>query len=324
MRKLLDSFWNNLNSAYQNQKTRRYLFFVILLVSIGFIALALITNWNEFSSQEINFDYRYIILAVIIYPAGMLPTAFSWHTLLRTIGIRLPFRTNLRIFSLSALPRHIPGFVWYISSRSLLYKEENIGAGRIVTASAADIILLALTGFLSALMLLVSGIGISQEISTVRTGALIALPILLLLIISIPLVNRLLPYFLQRRGVSEIPQIHQGFLVITLLVMFIAWAGGGLILFVLSQAIYPLSWSFYPAMIGAWGAAGAVSLTIGIGIQGLGIREITLSAILSLIMPPVIAIILAVVFRLVLTAGEFLWVLLFIWLTKKPPVKIEG
>jgi uncharacterized membrane protein YbhN (UPF0104 family) len=324
MRKLLDSFWNSLNSAYQNQKTRRYLFFVILLVSIGFIALALITNWNEFSSQEINFDYRYIILAVIIYPAGMLPTAFSWHTLLRTIGIRLPFRTNLRIFSLSALPRHIPGFVWYISSRSLLYKEENIGAGRIVTASAADIILLALTGFLSALMLLVSGIGISQEISTVRTGALIALPILLLLIISIPLVNRLLPYFLQRRGVSEIPQIHQGYLVITLLVMFIAWAGGGLILFVLSQAIYPLSWSFYPAMIGAWGAAGAVSLTIGIGIQGLGIREITLSAILSLIMPPVIAIILAVVFRLVLTAGEFLWVLLFIWLTKKPPVKIEG
>ena len=324
MRKLLDSFWNNLNSAYQNQKTRRYLFFVILLVSIGFIALALISNWNEFSSQEINFDYRYIILAVIIYPAGMLPTAFSWHTLLRTIGIRLPFRTNLRIFSLSALPRHIPGFVWYISSRSLLYKEENIGAGRIVTASAADIILLALTGFLSALMLLVSGIGISQEISTVRTGALIALPILLLLIISIPLVNRLLPYFLQRRGVSEIPQIHQGYLVITLLVMFIAWAGGGLILFVLSQAIYPLSWSFYPAMIGAWGAAGAVSLTIGIGIQGLGIREITLSAILSLIMPPVIAIILAVVFRLVLTAGEFLWVLLFIWLTKKPPVKIEG
>ena len=157
-----------------------------------------------------------------------------------------------------------------------------------------------------------------------RTGALIALPILLLLIISIPLVNRLLPYFLQRRGVSEIPQIHQGYLVITLLVMFIAWAGGGLILFVLSQAIYPLSWSFYPAMIGAWGAAGAVSLTIGIGIQGLGIREITLSAILSLIMPPVIAIILAVVFRLVLTAGEFLWVLLFIWLTKKPPVNIEG
>jgi hypothetical protein len=101
--------------------------------------------------------------------------------------------------------------------------------------------------------------------------------------------------------------------------MFIAWFGGGLILFVLTQAIYPMEFSKLPALVGAWGAAGAVSLTIGIGIQGLGIREITLSALLSLLMPPILAIILAIAFRLVLTAGEFLWVLLFIWLTKKPP-----
>jgi len=324
MRKWFDYSWDKLNSAYQNQKTRRLLFLGILLLSLFFIALALRANWSEFKAQDLNFDYRFIILAVLIYPVGMLPTALSWHTLLRTIGVALPFRTNLRIFSLSALPRHIPGFVWYISSRSLLYKEENTPAAVIVTASAADIILLALTGFLSTLMLLVSGISISQDLNSIRTAAYIAIPILLLLIISIPLVNRLLPYLLERRGVTEIPSIRQGYLVVTLLVMFIAWAGGGLILFVLAQAIYPLSWSMYPALIGAWGAAGAVSLTVGIGIQGLGIREITLSAILSLIMPPVIAIILAVVFRLVLTVGEFLWVMLFIWLTKKPPEKIGG
>ena len=324
MRKWFDYSWDKLYFAYQNQKTRRLLFLGILLLSLFFIALALRANWSEFKAQDLNFDYRFIILAVLIYPVGMLPTALSWHTLLRTIGVALPFRTNLRIFSLSALPRHIPGFVWYISSRSLLYKEENTPAAVIVTASAADIILLALTGFLSTLMLLVSGIGISQDLNSIRTAAYIAIPILLLLIISIPLVNRLLPYLLKRRGVTEIPSIRQGYLVVTLLVMFIAWAGGGLILFVLAQAIYPLSWSMYPALIGAWGAAGAVSLTVGIGIQGLGIREITLSAILSLIMPPVIAIILAVVFRLVLTVGEFLWVMLFIWLTKKPPEKNGG
>jgi len=319
MRKWLISFQEKLNDAYQDRITRRYLVIGILLVSIGFIAIAVYANWNELSDQDFNFDFRYIILAVIIYPAGMLPTALSWHTLLRTIGIHLPIRTNLRNFSLSALPRHIPGFVWYISSRSLLYKEDNISAARIVTASAIDIILLALTGFLSALMLLVSGNGITGEIDFLRTAAFMTIPILLLLIISIPLVNRLLPYFLKRRGVSEVPNIDQKNLILTLLVMFIAWAGGGLILFVLAQAIYPLNWSLYPAMIGAWGAAGAVSLTIGIGIQGFGIREITLGAILSLIMPPVFAIILTVIFRLVLTAGEFLWVMLLIWLTKKTP-----
>ncbi len=324
MRKLLYSFWKFLYSALQNPLTRRILFAITLLISIILITFAIRANWNEFRAQDIQVDYRFIAFAVLIYPAGMLPTAASWHMLLRTTGVTLPFRTNLRIFSLTTLPKRIPGFVWYISGRSLLYQEENIPAATTLTASGAEVILLALTGFLSASLLFLSSIGRSDALESVRTAAYIALPIFLLLIISVPLVNRLLPYFLRRRGFTSIPQIHQGKLIITLLLMFIAWFGGGLILFVLTQAIYPLGWEMLPAMVGAWGAAGAISLTVGIGVQGLGIREITLGGILSLLMPPIIAIILAILFRLVLTAGEFLWVLLFVWLTKKPPSKLEG
>jgi hypothetical protein len=296
----------------------------MLLVSIVFIAYAIQANWNEFREQEIQFDYRFIVLSVLIYPVGMLPTAASWHSLLQTIGVSLPFRTNLRIYSLSSLPRHIPGFVWYISSRSLLYKEENVSAATTLTASGVEVILLALTGFLSAFMLLISGIGLSTEFDSIRTAVYLAIPIIILLIISVPLVNRVLPYLLRRKGFSSITKIHQRKLILTLFLMFIAWFGGGLILFVLTQSIYPMDFSKLPALVGAWGAAGAISLTIGIGIQGLGIREITLSALLSFLMPPILAIILAIAFRLVLTAGEFLWVLLFIWLTKKPPSKLEG
>lgn len=324
MRNFIRNSWNSLQSFLQKPRHRKFFFGILVLASIVFIAFAIRANWNEFREQEIQVDYRYIIAAVLIYPLGMLPTAASWHMLLRTMGVSLPFRTNLRFFSLSSLPRHIPGFVWYISSRSILYKEEDISTSTTLTASGAEIILLAMTGFLSTLMLVFSRFGLSAEFESVRTAAYIALPILLLLIISIPLVNRLLPYFLHRRGITDIPHIHQGNLIATLLLMFIAWFGGGLILFILSQAIYPLDWKLLPAIVGAWGAAGAVSLTIGIGIQGLGIREITLGGLLSLLMPPVFAFILAIIFRLVLTAGEFLWVLFFIWLTRKPPSKLEG
>ncbi|UCD98414.1 MAG: flippase-like domain-containing protein [Chloroflexota bacterium] len=295
------------------------MFAAILLISILFITYAVAANWNEFKAQDIHLDFRFVLLAVLIYPTGMLPTAAAWHYLLKTIKVDLPFRTDLRIYSLSALPRHIPGFVWYISSRSLLYKEEQVPAATTLTASAAEVILLALTGFLTALMLLVTVTGITQDIDNIRTAAYFALPLLILIVIAVPVVNRALPYFLHRRGIDFIPEIDQGKIIITVVLMFMAWIGGGLILFVLAQAIYPLDISKLPAIVGAWGAAGAVSLTIGIGIQGLGIREITLSALLSLLMPPVIAVILAITFRLVLTAGEFLWVFLFVWLTRKTP-----
>ncbi len=324
MRKLLIDIWDKTSSAFQNQRTRRILFALILLVSLFFIAYAISINWSDFQAQGIKFDYRFIILAIIIYPIGMLPTAASWHFTLQTFGVKLPFRTNLRIYSLSSLPRHIPGFVWYISSRSLLYKEEDIPSATTLTASGAEVILLALTGFLSALLLLISDGRLDSEFNTIRNAAYIALPLLFLIIISVPIVNRLLPYLLRRRGYSQIPKVHQSKLILTLSLMFIAWLGGGLILFVLSRAFYPMDISKIPALVGAWGAAGAVSLTIGIGIQGLGIREITLSALLSLLIPPILAIILAIAFRLVLTIGEFLWVLLFIWLTKKTPSKLGG
>lgn len=324
MRNFFKVTGNKISSAYLDNRIRRIVFAIILFVSLIFIVYAISANWSEFQAQEIQFDYRFIILAIIFYPVGMLPTAASWHFTLQTVGVELPFRTNLRIYSLSSLPRHIPGFVWYISSRTLLYKEEDVPTATTLTASGAEVILLALTGFLSALMLLISGNRLNPEFEAIRIAVYIAFPILILLIISVPLVNRLLPYLLQRRGLSQVPKVHQRKLILTLSLMFIAWLGGGFILYLLSRAFYPMEISSIPALVGAWGAAGAVSLTIGIGIQGLGIREITLSALLSLLMPPIIAIILAIAFRLVLTIGEFLWVLLFIWLTKKPPRKLEG
>ena len=99
--------------------------------------------------------------------------------------------------------------------------------------------------------------------------------------------------------------------------MFIAWIGGGTLLWILVRGITSIGWELLPTMIGIWGAAGAVSLTIGIGIQGLGLREVTLGAILSTIISPLTSIVVAVAFRLVLVLGEFLWVFLFSILIKK-------
>ena len=89
IRKLLVNSWKFLQDILQNSRNRRILFVIVLLISIIFIAIALRTTWTEFREQEIQVDYRYIIAAVLIYPAGMLPTAASWHMLLRTMGVPL-------------------------------------------------------------------------------------------------------------------------------------------------------------------------------------------------------------------------------------------
>lgn len=100
--------------------------------------------------------------------------------------------------------------------------------------------------------------------------------------------------------------------------------GGGLLLFLLVRGFIPVEWSTYPVMVGIWGMASAVGLTIGIGVSGMGLREVTLGALLSLVIPPLTAVVVAITFRLVLLVGEFMWVLLFAWITKSVPWRPLG
>ncbi len=316
--------WQKLQNLLKNRNIRRLMYALIVLASGVFIAYAVYSNWNEFKSQQWDFNYSYILLAVLLYPAGMLPTVAAWHKLLQAMGVNCSFLTDLRLYSLSTLPKHIPGFVMFVTSRSLLYQEEKVSAATSVTATGAETVLLALTGFISSIMLFLLGSERIGQFNAFRFIAPVAIALLIVFIFWTPALNRLLQKILARRGIQQVPQLDQRQTIFSLLWMFAAWIGGGLILFVLVQAVNPMSLSFLPVMIGTWGAAGAVSLTIGIGIQGLGIREITLGALLSLVMPTLTAIVIAVAFRLVLTLGEILWVVFFIWITKKPSRNLEG
>ena len=317
----LKTCWQSLKNILQQKVVQQILSVFIILFSGAFIAYAVISNWNEIRTQHWEIDFRYILLATFLYPAGMLPTAAAWHKLVQALGIRESFRTNLRIYSLSSLPRHIPGFVWFVTSRTLLYQERGIPTAVTIAATVAETGLLALTGFIIAISLLIFGLDSLSGFPAIRIVSPLAVFFLILLVASTPKLNKLLHTFLSRKNIEKIPQLDQRDLVWSLAWMFVAWSGGGLLLFILGRAIVPVQWSLLPALIGMWGAAGAVSLSIGIGIQGLGIREVTLGALLSTVFPPLVAIILAVAFRLVLTIGEFLWVAILVWATRKPSLR---
>jgi hypothetical protein len=313
----LKTYWQLLKKIFQQKVVKQIILVFTVLISIAFIAYSLISNWNALSTQHWEVDFRYILLAILLYPAGFLPTAAAWHKLVQALGIRESFRTNLRMYSLSTLPRHIPGFVWFVSSRTLLYQDLGIPSAVTVAATIAETGLLVLTGFIIAISSLVFGLDSLSGFPAIRIVSGLALFFLILLVASTSKLNKILYTYLSRKNVEKIPQLNQKELIWSLIWMFVAWSGGGLLLFILSRAIIPVQWSLLPALIGMWGIAGAVSMSIGIGIQGMGIREVTLGALLTTIFPPLVAIVLTIAFRLVLTIGEFLWVAILVWATRK-------
>jgi len=212
----------------------------------------------------------------------------------------------------------------FVASRSMLYQEEKVPAALTVAATGAESLLLALTGLILSVSLIPFSGAMGANLQNLTTAAWVAALLLFVLVASTPAINRILRRLLLKRGIQNIPQLSRKSLIASLFWMVIAWIGGGFVLFILAHAILPLDLSLLPALIGMWGAAGAVSLTIGAAIMGLGLREATLTALLSLIMPPLTAVVLAVTFRLVLTLGELLWVLIFLGLTRKKPAGISS
>ncbi len=316
--------WRQFSHRLEDKHLRRWLYFLVLLLSAAFIAVALITNWGELRQQIQHIHYIYILLAIAVYPLGMLPTVTAWHTLLKAFGVTQPFGANLRLYSLSSLPRHIPGFIMFVASRSYVYEQVGVPAALSATITGVETLLLAGTGFITSLILIPFGAGVFFRQHSLLLAALFAGFVVILLIAGAPLLNSVIQKICRRVKINNVPEMEPKYLARALGWMFLAWTGGGMILYTLIQALSPMGLSRLPILIGIWALAGGVSLTLGIGIQGLGIREITIGALLTLVVPAVMAVTVAVAFRLVLTLGEVLWVLIFIGLTHRQVLAPTG
>ena len=101
-------------------------------------------------------------------------------------------------------------------------------------------------------------------------------------------------------------------IVLLVLTIYAAvWLSGGVVLFFLIRAIYPIEWTALPFVIQAWTLSGLASYIAFFAPTSLGIRELTLAAMLSLVIPLSVAIVIVILIRLWLMGNELLWALIF-------------
>jgi glycosyltransferase 2 family protein len=268
-------------------------------------------NWTDLSQQTFEIKYQFIILAIFLYPLGMLPTVAAWHTLLKSFYINVPFSENLKIHTYTLLPRHIPGLIWYVSNRTVMYKDINISGKKILFATSLETILLILTGSIISIIWLPFNTKTDEYYLILMVSSFLALVTVILLYFFLHNINEIIISLQRRVGITDPMKIKKKEINISLLWMFCAWIGGGLILFILSYGFTSVKWYQLFYIIGMWGATGAISLSVGSLIQGMGLREISLSLLLSTIFPIINAVIIALSFRLILTISEIIWLILY-------------
>lgn len=219
------------------------------------------------------------------------------HTLQFVVWIRLIADQHrlgwddLQYYARFLMLRRLPGGIWQWVGRTSMYAgSEDLSSGAVITASFLEWFLLLLVGG----SLIIAGI------------PSLPLPILVLLCGLIIGLAVYLSYQWQLKTKTTLRRLSTG--LFWILLYGSAWVLGGAIILILSSPglqssntmdLFRATW--------IWATAGCIGALIIFLPAGLGIRDITLVALLQPYLPTTNAVVVSILMRLILTLGDILW-----------------
>lgn len=307
--------WRQVGKTWReklNQRRWRIALTVLLLgPAVALIAFRTYQNWGVLQEHSWQLHPERWAGALLGYSLALFCLLWAWDHMLAQLGHERPFRNNARIYCLSNLAKRIPGGIWYMAGRVHLYQDERVPATVTLTGTALEVVLLATTGMAAFFLTL----PFSQGGWPSYLGLALAVLLVAVFALQPPVFNRVLRFLLRRMGSETQLEITYSGLLPLLLGYLGGWvfAGAGLYMAILS--FYDLPWNLLPDIVGLWALSGTLSMLAStLLLLGMGVREIALSFLLTVHMPQPIAIVAAVLFWFVITAGELLWTGTFVLL----------
>lgn len=274
----------------------------IILLSLGFMATVLATQWNKIQSLEWSLQPELLILSLLAIVAIFFLDAYGWHLILRTLGVEIPASRSITIWLTSSLSRYIPGVVWSYASRVSLAKIEGVGTA-----------LSGLSLYLETFLLMASSLAVGLPALFMVVGLPIN-PISALLVLtgfgfllhpSVISRLKLLPGKAGRifSGLQP-PRLRLMLALYLYYILFWALFGAAFLCFV--SSLYPLppeNWIPVGASIAMGFFAGFIFVFFP---GGIGIRESALYLLLSPLLPTTANVLVVVGSRAWVMFGEVL------------------
>jgi hypothetical protein len=232
--------------------------FILMGTALAAAGAILLRQSNNPLLRSIHLDPVWIVLSFVAFCPGFLVAVAVWHRVLVRFGIQRPFRVTLRIYSYSAIAVALPGSIWPIAGRSLLYQREGANGLRVATASVVESFAIGI----AAMAVYAVGVMAWPDMhlwSRPELGIGVASTVFLLL--SPPVFNRLSSWALARtKGHTEPAAVSirakdlLGWVALECLVVVI----GGIALALLLSSLVVVPVTLLPRVVIAWAAASAI------------------------------------------------------------------
>jgi hypothetical protein len=318
---MLHTLWNRLTTWMAGDRKsllRRVLLSAVFVVpALVFIAYQTWRNWEQLRSYTWKLRPEFWALAFLAYSVVLNIELLAWNRMMGRLGGVSRFFTNARLYCISNLSKRLPGVVWYLAGRALLYREEGVPASVTLTGSALEFALMTATGPVVYLAALPWSSGVpSSWIYLAGAGALVAMAIVL----QPAIFNRITAFVLRRLGSTAQLQVTYRDVLPLVPLYLAAWLVSGVVVYAVACSVYPLPLAALPTTIGIWAACGTLTLLISTFLLGFGMREVTLSLLLTVVMPQPMPVIVALVFGLLMVLFELSWTAIFaLWRRRGRP-----
>jgi hypothetical protein len=249
-------------------------------------------------------DLRWLGVAFATYFVALLVAVVGWHRICHLGGISLGLRRDAASYALSNLAGRLPGGIWGLVARTYLYRTPK-GSARGATAWVAEQVVVLISGLLGLLPWLPL---VVERISRPVALAALALVVLTLFAAAHGRVRRAMarriaraggdPSWLDARRARSVGPLLPTYVVV--------WYLGGGMLFLTVRAFVPLSIAQLPTVEVAWILSRLVALLLTVLPTSFGVTEVSLAVLLLPVAPAPVAAVVAVMARLLTTAGEAL------------------
>lgn len=290
-----------------NTHRRKILSGGILLI----IIILIITAYKE-RQAILAFPWRiqpvWLLISFISYSAFLLLMILAWHRMILAYSGLSSWKTNFRVYSLSALARRIPTPAWYLGSRFAYYPSNLVPGSVILACSILEVSLLFFSGLLYYFFLLPfysysrhTYLTIIAFLTLIAVGFIVFNPKVILRVINKFLI------WMKRNPITLQIKTKQ----------FYEWIGIYLLVWVCNAvSFYALINGVMKMDVGFLDMSGVATLYLLLAYvsmfltAGLGIKEIVIGLLLGQWMPFTIGVVLTFAFRILMTIAEFAIVLI--------------
>lgn len=290
----------------------RYIGAAFVLICLVFFMKYFIENYNQLPKINWGVDtWSILAIALVIYICNHLLGSLAWAKLVRATGETFTIKDAVLVFSLSQFAKYIPGNVAQHIGKLTLTKTYKLKLPNIITSMVMEIVLLVVTGsVLSAVFF--------PFISDQYFSKIIGIPplwsffVILICVIVAPFIlfrfiNNNRPRFLKKRiGEDKILIPHIKVVVECILYYALGFILMGLLTGIIAKSFFNVDGNYYILLTGIYIISWIAGYLMPGAPAGMGIREVILVTVLSIVFTSAEAVGLTIFMRFISIIGDLL------------------